>query len=164
MKNIALQPNSVISRNNSYEVLCARKENIEEWMSLAIRVKENFPGFEEESYRETVLRNMARKSALCVYADGKMAGILLFSRKQGCLSYLAVAPEYRRKGVGSALVSKMLREMDGTVWVDTFRENDPMGQAPRALYKQFGFAEGELMDDFGYPVQRFYRKGGGMKK
>ena len=129
-------------------------------MNLAVRVKDNFPGFEEESYRQTVVRNMARGSARCVKIEGKMAGILLFSVRHGCLSYMAVAPEYRRKGVGGALIEAMLDEMDGEVWVDTFREDDPMGEAPRALYRKYGFEEGELLEDFGYPVQRFYRKRG----
>lgn len=162
MKNTEILPSSGSGRRTMHEVLCAREEEIGEWMELALRVKENFPGFEEESYRETVLRNMARGSALCVRIDGKLAGILLYSKKHGCLSCMAAAPEYRRRGVGRALVQRMLEEMDGDVWVDTFREGDPMGIAPRALYRQCGFTEGELMEDFGYPVQRMHRKRGGM--
>jgi len=154
-------PEELRFRPDAHAVLRACEGDIEEWMALAVRVKDNFPGFEEASYRETVLRNMARGSALCVRIDGNMAGILLFSGKHQCLSYMAVAPEYRRMGVGSALVAEMLRSTAGDVRVDTFREGDPMGEAPRALYKRFGFIEGELLEDFGYPVQRFYRKRGG---
>lgn len=159
MKNISILPNSG-SIPRKIEVLHAREADIDEWMKLAIRVRENFPGFEEESYRETVLRNMARGSALCVKDEGEMAGVLLYSKKHGCLSYLAVAPEKRKRGVGSALVEAMLSETEGDIWVDTFRAGDPMGDAPRALYRKFGFEEGELTEDFGYPVQRFYRKRG----
>ena len=159
-KNTIIPKNSDSGRKKIHEVICARECDIEEWMALAERVKENFPGFEAESYRETVLRNMARGSALCVRVNGKMAGILLFSMKHNCLSYMAVAPEYRRTGVGSALIARMLHLMEGEIRVDTFREGDPMGEAPRALYRRFGFVEGELLEDFGYPVQRFYRKRG----
>ena len=39
--------------------------------------------------------------------------------------------------------------------VSTFRENDDKGIAPRALYRKFGFQEGELTEEFGYPNQVF---------
>ena len=41
------------------------------------------------------------------------------------------------------------------VWVTTFRENDPMGVAPRALYQKLGFVADELVEEFGYPNQKF---------
>lgn len=163
LKNI-IPPRSCVSipkrTNEAHEASMA---DLGDWMELAVRVKDNFPGFEEESYRETVLRNIARGSALCVRIGGKLAGILLYSEKHGCLSYMAVAPECRRMGVGSALIEEMIRRTDMDIWVDTFCEGDPLGEAPRALYKRFGFEEGELLEDFGYPVQRFYRKRGAQR-
>jgi len=39
--------------------------------------------------------------------------------------------------------------------VYTFRENDEKGIAPRALYKKFGFVEGELNMELNYPHQKF---------
>ena len=63
-------------------------------------------------------------------------------------------------GAESAFAETMLKRMEGDVWADTFREDDPLGTASRALYKKFGFEEGKLLEDFGYPVQRFYRKRG----
>lgn len=39
--------------------------------------------------------------------------------------------------------------------MSTFRENDVKGIAPRKLYKKFGLEEGELIEEFGYPNQRF---------
>lgn len=159
-KNTILRWNSDTDPMKRIEVIEAQEADASEWMALAVRVKDNFPGFEEESYRETLMRNIARGSALCAKIEGRLAGILLYSEKHGCLSYMAVAPEYRRMGVGSALVEETIRRMDSDIWVDTFCEDDPMGEAPRALYRRFGFEEGERLEDFGYPVQRFYRKRG----
>ena len=34
-------------------------------------------------------------------------------------------------------------------------KNDEKGKAPRALYKKFGFKEGEKTIEFGYPNQVF---------
>lgn len=39
--------------------------------------------------------------------------------------------------------------------VDTFLDEDSKGIAPRALYLSLGFEPAELLDNFGYPHQRF---------
>lgn len=55
------------------------------------------------------------------------------------------------------LLGKALEQLDRTkdITVSTFREEDEKGTAPRALYKKFGFIEGELIEEFGYPNQTF---------
>ena len=70
---------------------------------------------------------------------------------------LAVSPEYRRKGLASMLLEEALAELDRAkpVTVSTFCEGDEKGTTPRALYKKFGFIEGELKEEFGYPNQEF---------
>ena len=70
---------------------------------------------------------------------------------------LAVDPAYRKKGIASMLLSEALDKLDRDkdIIVSTFRENDVKGIAPRKLYKKFGFKEGELIEEFGYPNQRF---------
>jgi Mn-containing catalase len=49
-------------------------------------------------------------------------------------------------------------DRDKDIIVDTFREQDSKGKAARALYKKFGFVEGELTMNFNYPNQRFVLK------
>ena len=73
---------------------------------------------------------------------------------------LAVSPKYRRKGIASLLLEKALTELDRTrdITVTTFREDDEKGNAPRRLYQKFGFEEGNLLEEFGYPVQEFILK------
>ena len=70
---------------------------------------------------------------------------------------LGVSPAHRRHGVASCLLSKALEQLDRAkdISVSTFREEDEKGIAPRALYKKFGFVEDELIEEFGYPNQRF---------
>ena len=74
---------------------------------------------------------------------------------------LAVAPEYRRKGIASVLLEKALSELDRSndITVTTFRDNDEKGIAPRALYKKFDFVEEKLTVENDYPVQRFVLRG-----
>ena len=139
--------------------------DIESWMELVQSVSWNFPGLETEAaiedHRKTVLRFMRENLALCVKADENVVGVLLLSKKHNMICCLAVAPEYRRKGIASALLEKALAELDSSrdITVTTFRDNDEKGIAPRALYKRFGFAEEKLMIENDYPVQRFVLRG-----
>ena len=139
--------------------------DIESWMELVQSVSWNFPGLETEAaiedHRKTVLRFMGENRALCVKDDEKGVGVLLLSKNHNMICCLAVAPEYRRKGIASALLEKALSALDRSkdITVTTFRDNDEKGIAPRGLYKQYGFTEEKLMVENDYPVQRFVLRG-----
>lgn len=139
--------------------------DIDSWMELVKEVRWNFPGLETqealEDHRQTVLRFMGENRALCVKDGEKVIGVLLLSKKHNAICCLAVDPGHRRKGIASALLRKALAELDRSkdIVVTTFRENDEKGVAPRALYKRFGFTAGNLLVDFGYPVQEFVLRG-----
>lgn len=104
---------------------------------------------------------MGEHRALCVKDGDKVIGVLLLSKKHNKICCLAVDPAHRRNGIASALLEKALSELDSSreITVTTFRENDEKGTAPRALYKRFGFEEGKLLVEFGYPVQEFVLRG-----
>lgn len=140
-------------------------QDLDSWMQLVQRVRWNFPGLETEAaiedHRRTVLRFMGEHRALCAKDRDKVIGVLLLSKKHNMICCLAVAPEYRRKGIACALLENALAKLDRyrNITVTTFRENDEKGIAPRALYKRFGFAEDKLMIENDYPVQRFVLRG-----
>ena len=73
------------------------------------------------------------------------------------ICFLGVSPKYRRYGIASMLLDATLEQLDRTkdIIVSTFREEDEKGTAPRALYKKSGFIEDELIEEFGYPNQKF---------
>lgn len=142
-------------------VVYGTPSDIDIWMDLVNDVSWNFPGLETqekiEEHKETVLRFMNKKQALCAKDKDNIAGVILFSRGHNMICCLAVSPKYRRCGIGSLLLEKAINELDRhkDITVSTFRENDPKGTAPRALYKKFGFEEDELIEEFGYPNQKF---------
>ena len=84
-----------------------------------------------------------------------MIGVLLLSKKHNMICCLAVRPAFRKRGIASMLMEKALSALDPErdVVVSTFREGDSKGIAARALYQKFGFEEGELTEEFGYPSQ-----------
>ena len=134
---------------------------IDSWMKLVRKVSWNFPGLETEEgldeHKQTVLKFMNKKQALCVRNQETIVGVLLFSRSRNMICCLAVDPDHRKQGLASILLEKALDELDRSkeITVSTFRENDDKGIAPRALYRKFGFQEGELTEEFGYPNQVF---------
>ena len=132
---------------------------IDSWMQLVRKVSRSFPGLETkerlEEHKQTVLKFMRKKQALCVMNNETVAGVLLFSRSRNMICCLAVDPAHRKQGLASILLKKALDELDRSkeITVSTFRENDDKGIAPRALYRKFEFQEGEMTEEFGYPNQ-----------
>ena len=101
------------------------------------------------------------ENIIAVKEAEKVVGVLLLSKKHNMICCLAVATEYRRNGIASALLEKALTELDKSrdITVTTFRDNDEKGIAPRALYKRYGFMEENLIIENDYPVQRFVLRG-----
>ena len=138
-----------------------RTSDIDSWMQLVRKVSWNFPGLETEQsideHKITVLKFMNDRRALCVKKEQDIVGVLLYSRKHNMICCLAVDPAYRKRGIASLLLSEALDKLDRDkdITVSTFRENDVNGTAPRKLYRKFGFEGDELIEEFGYPNQRF---------
>lgn len=143
------------------EVEFGKVSYIDSWMTLVRKVSWNFPGLETEEgiidHRNTVLKFISKNQAICARENNRVIGVLLFSRYHNMICCLAVDPDFRRQGIASMLLEKALQELDRNrdITVSTFREDDEKGRAPRALYKKFGFKEGELTVEFGYPNQVF---------
>lgn len=138
--------------------------DIDSWMELIKKVKDDFPGLETEEsmneHRTTVLAFMGNESAICAKSNNKIVGTLLFSKENHMLCFLAVDIEYRRQHIAEKMVTYMFSMMDlgVDVLVTTYRQGVPEGIAARAFYKRMGFVEGRLTEEFGSPVQEFILK------
>jgi [ribosomal protein S18]-alanine N-acetyltransferase len=71
-----------------------------------------------------------------IHVVGFLVGRTLLPCEHEILN-LAVAPDYRRQGVGRSLLCAYLEASQGAV----FLEVRPSNQAARAFYKSFGFEE-----------------------
>lgn len=145
---------------NKLVVQFAELQDVTSWMKMVEIVKDEFPGLELESYKQTVIKNINRKTALCIKSENEIIGALIFSYNLKCLSWMAVHTNYRREGIASALITKMLElfPKEEDISVTTFREGDAKGIAPRRLYRKFGFAPDRLVEEFNYPNQIFILK------
>lgn len=130
-------------------------------MKLVEEISWNFPGLETkeklDEHRATVLRFIGKQQALCVKDGEAVIGVLLFSRGRNMICCLGVSPQHRRRGIASSLLTVALENLNraADITVSTFRAEDEKGAAPRALYKKFGFEEDVLIEELGYPNQRF---------
>ena len=135
--------------------------DIEEWMRLIYEVRWNFPGLETaeklEEYRQTVLKFMGKRQAICIKHENAIKAVMLFSRGRNMICCLAAAPDFRRKGAASMLMDEALSNLDRTkeITVSTFRAQDEKGSAPRALYEKYGFVPEALIEEMDYPNQRY---------
>jgi len=135
----------------------AVQEDIRDWMELVRLVIDGFPYLQEEEYVTKLRQYIARKEALILKEGDRAIGVMAF-RKEGSIDFLGVHPQYRRRGIAGAFLRKLLDELVDSgrnITVTTFREGDKADTGYRNAYKRMGFAEGELLVEFGYPTQLF---------
>ena len=149
--------NDIVLSKNSVNILSAETSDIDEWMKLVAIVADDFPGLDKLEYEKVLLESIHNKTALCAKSQNRIIGILLFSLDNNTLSFIAVHPDFREKDIASKLIGEMLKNFSQNqkVWVTTYRDGDGKGTAARLLYKKLGFVEDELVEEFGYPCQKF---------
>ena len=158
-----LQLRFVLSRNagktelTADDICFAENEDIPEWMELMRLVIDGYPVMDEEDYLKKLTVFIEEKRALILRDGGVLIGGMAFSVQSGSIEFLGIHPQYRRRGVQKlfldALIVRYLPERE--ISMTTFREGDKADTGHRELLKRMGFAERELLVEFGYPTQRF---------
>ncbi len=139
------------------QIAYATEADIPEWMELVHLVIDGFPHLDEEQYLEQ-LRECIRNRRALILKDATVAvGIMAFHEMTGSIDFLGVHPQYRKRGIARAFCEKALYELvrSKEITVTTFREGDKADTGYRRTFKNLGFAEAELLVEFGYPTQRF---------
>lgn len=146
------------------EVCFASISDIDLWMNFVQKVSSSFPGLETDKelkqHKKTVLKFIENKQALCVKHGKNITGAILFSKKDNEICFLAVDPQFRNRGTATRLLNEALLQLDRKrgIFLITFREDDSRGTVARLLYEKMGFKQGELIEAFGHPCQKFILK------
>ena len=138
-------------------IVFATEEDIPEWIKLVHLVIDGFPYLDDEQYLEQLKKSIRAGQALILRDRDRAVGIMIFRETAGTIDFFGVHPQYRKRGIGKAFCEKVLEELTCSqqISVTTFREGDKAVTGYRKEWESLGFAEGELLTEFGYPTQRF---------
>lgn len=138
-------------------ICIAKRADIPAWMDLMRLAIDGYPAMNEEEYLTEITRRIDEKRALVLYSDDFLVGALAFSTGPCCIDYMGIHPQYRNAGIQKMFLNALLTRFapGEEISMTTYREDDKADTGHRDLLKQLGFAERELLVEFGYPTQRF---------
>lgn len=139
------------------DIQFATIEDINDWMELVQLTVDGYPRLDEVDYMEKLSFYIADKRALILRDEGMAIGIMGFSTETGSIDFLAVHPQYRNSGIEKVFLDKLADELLAGIEISltTYREGDKADTGYRETYLRLGFAERELLTEYGYPTQRF---------
>ena len=139
------------------DICIAEKADVSAWMDLMRLVIDGYPVMDEADYLSKLITAINEKRALVLKDKGVLIGAMAFSSQSGCIDFLGVHPQYRNKGIQKLFLEALLETYlpNQEICTTTYREGDKADTGYRNLLKQLGFAERELLVEFGYPTQRF---------
>ncbi len=143
--------------NIQWDIDYASEEDISCWMVLVRLVIDGFPHLHEDEYIQVLKQRIKTKQALILKDNEIAIGAMLFSYKTGSIDFMGTHPLYRKKGIPQAFLDKVMSELlkGKKISITTYREGDKADTGHRKAIMDLGFAEAELLVEFGYPTQRF---------
>lgn len=143
-----------------WDISFASEDDIPCWMDLVRLVIDGFPHLHEEEYLDVLQSRICSGEALILKDGTAAAGILLFSHENGSIDFMGCHPLYRNMGIPRALLSKVIGELvkEKDLSITTYRAGDKADTGQRREIQELGFAEAELLVEFGYPTQKFILK------
>lgn len=135
----------------------ATYSDVNEWMKLVNLTIDGYPCLNESDYRDNLNHYIAEKQALLLRDDDMLIGAMGFSYENGSIDFFAIHPQYKHLGIAKIFLDKLMDEIlcDKEISTTTFRAGDKSDTGYREELKQLGFAEKELLIEYGYPTQRF---------
>lgn len=146
--------------NRPWEAVFAEETDIPCWMELVSLVVDGFPCLDEEEYVRTLQEKIRAGQALILKDGCTAVGIMLFDSETGNIDFMGTHPLYRKMGIPRVFLNKVMDELvkGREISITTYREGDKADTGQRREIKGLGFAEAELLVEFGYPTQRFVLK------
>ena len=153
----ALSPNAKKPAYTVDSITLAQREDLPDWMNLMRLCIDGYPVMNESDYLRAITARIEEKQALILRDNHLLIGAMAFSVNPCCIDFLGIHPQYRQKGIQKLFLDAlMIKYLPGQeISMTTYREGDKADTGHRALLVQLGFAERELLTEFGYPTQRF---------
>ena len=150
-KNI---PSKVFAKE---DVCIARVEDVPAWMDLMRLVIDGYPVMDETDYLNEITRAIEENRTLILKDCNILIGAMTFSKIANSIEFLGIHPQYRNQGIQKLLLEVLLeKHLTGKeISMTTYRAGDKADTGYRDLLKSLGFAERELLIEYGYPTQRF---------
>ena len=139
------------------DISLAEHGDIHAWMALMRLVIDGYPVMNEDDYLKEITKCIDEQRALVLKDGDIMIGVMAFSYDSGSIEFLGIHPQYRRHGIHKLFLEVLMDNYlaGKEISMTTFREGDKADVGHRKILKQLGFAERELLTEFGYPTQRF---------
>lgn len=153
----ALHRNTANKSFKKDDICFAERADIPAWMDLMRLVIDGYPVMNETHYLSEITKCIDEKRALILKDGNFLIGAMAFSNRSGCIDFLGIHPQFRNQGIQKLFLDVLLEiHLPGhEISITTYREGDKADTGHRDLLKQLGFAERELLIEFGYPTQRF---------
>ena len=135
----------------------ANETDIPALMNLMHLVIDGYPEMNEEDYLTQLKIGISEQRALVLKDDALLIGAMLFNRHTGSIDYWGVHPQYRNAGIHKLFIDALLHTYlpNQDISMTTYRAGDKADTGHRALLYTLGFAERELLVEYGYPTQKF---------
>ena len=138
------------------DIVFATIEDVDDWMELTRLTIDGYPCLNETDYHIKLLRHISEKSALILRDDGMLIGAMGISYMNGSIDYFAIHPQYRRLGVAKVFLDKLMDDLlrGKEISTSTYRAGDKADTGYREELQRLGFAERELLVEYGYPTRK----------
>jgi len=149
--------NTQSSDDMQAKIELAKMSDIPLWLDLVTLIIDGFPNLKEENYLEVLKKTISEKRALILKNKNIAIAVMAINYDTGSIDFFGVHPLYRKYGIAKLFLDKVMDELlkDKEISITTFREGDKADTGYRKTYKELGFAEAELLIEFGYPTQKF---------
>lgn len=135
----------------------ASHTDMDDWMELVALTIDGYPCLNNAEYTRNLRQYIADKKALILRDEDMAIGAMAFSPDTGSIDFLAIHPQYRNLGITKLFLDKLVDELlyGKEISLTTYRAGDKADTGYREEYYRLGFAERELLIEYGYPTQRF---------
>ncbi|SDX46207.1 GNAT family N-acetyltransferase [Paenibacillus sp. PDC88] len=134
----------------------ASEKDVDAWMNLVRLVIDGYPYLYEEEHMKVLRKCIAEGRAFIMTEGDTVIGNMMISYARESIDFLGVHPLYRKQGIAKLFMEVVISEWlkINIISITTFREGDKADTGYRKALKELGFAEAELLTEFGYPTQR----------